>query len=221
MADVDDGFGTEPRRLNSKLVFAMVKSGVVGFIMVLFLSSVLYETSVNTPFAVLNGLTLLLMLVAMVIELKAAESRGAPMMTLIVRLGMLVTLLAAIGTYIIRFAHLGPFLDVAFLVSTASGNCYCACYVLVSLYNKHRQSSTFVARQVYTMAGATLLVGGISGFVFAVADVEDHVTRLGWEQWVCAVAGFIGGGLIGHANYFAQDESMIITFDGLEMDDDV
>merc|ERR1711916_137179 len=131
-----------------------------------------------------------------------------------------MTLIAAVGTYVIRFAHLGPFLDVSFLVATASGNCYCLCYVLVALYNKANAAS-LIARRVYTMAAASVLVGGATGFIFAIVDVEDHVRRLGWEQWVCAVVGFFGGALIGHANFHASDESMVITFEGLEMDDDV
>jgi hypothetical protein len=223
MADADtlETFEGSPRRLNGRLAGAMIKAGIVGFVLVLFLSSMLYETSTNGPFAVLNGIALGLMAVTMCVELANASAEAAPLMVVIVRIGVLVTALACIGTFIIRFAKLGPFFDVAFLVTTASGNCYALSYVLVSLYNKRANNATFVARQIYTMAAAAVIVGGTSGFVFAVADVEDHVRRLGWEQWICAVAGFFAGALIGHANYMAANESMIITFDGLEMDDDV
>jgi hypothetical protein len=219
--DTIDTFGSEPRRVNSVLAKSMVKSGAIGFGLVLFLSSVLYETSVNSTFAVLNGLALLLMAAAMTVDLGTASSDAAPLMTLIVRAGILLCLVAAMGTYVIRFAHLNPVPDTSFLISTAMGNCYALCYVMVSLYNRHMSNSTFIARQIYTMAAAAIIVGGITGFVFAVADVEDHVRRLGWEQWVCAIAGFFGGAFIGHANYHASDDSMVITFDGLEMDDDV
>ena len=213
-------FGDQPRRLNRQLVTAMVKSGIVGFVMVLLLTSVLYETSVNAWFAALNGIALMLMAAAMYGDLGSATANAAPMMGIVVRMGMVITIIAAFGTYIIRFAKLGAFLDLSFIVTTACGNCYCLCYVLVALYNK-RQQSQFVARQIYTMAAAAILVGGVSGFVFAAVDVEDHVRRLGWEQWVCAMVGFLGGAFIGHANYHATDESMVITFEGLEMDDDV
>ena len=119
--DTIDTFGSEPRRLNSALVKSMVKSGIVGFGLVLFLSSVLYETSVNSTFAVLNGLALLLMAAAMWADLGTASSDAAPMMTLIVRAGILVCLVAAVGTYVIRFSSIGPIPDTSFLVSTAIG----------------------------------------------------------------------------------------------------
>lgn len=218
--EIIDDFPSD-RGLNAKLVKSMIKTGVLGFVMVLFLSSVLYETSTNTPFAALNGLALLLMAAAMFAETNNATAEQAPLMLMVVRGGVLLTVVAAVGTYMVRFASLGPYIDVAFLVSTSCGNCYALSYVLVSIWNKYVRNSTFVARQIYMMAAATLLVGGVSGFVFAVVDVEDHVRRLGWEQWVCAATGFIAGALIGHANYFAVDESLSITFEGLEMDDDV
>lgn len=223
MVRESDDFLDDPtrRRFNGDLVKHMAVAGTFTFGLAIVLTSVLYETATNTAFAALNGVALLLLSLAIFFEHGGSEARAAPLMGVIVKLGGLVSAIAAFGTFVVRFAHVGPFIDVAFLVTVGIGNCFALLFVGIGLFNTYVSRSTFVARQIYAMAAAAVLVGGTSGFFFAAVDVEDHVRRLGWEQWVCASIGCVAGAAIGHANHFAVDESMSITFDGIPMSDDV
>ena len=98
----------------------------------------------------------------------------------------------------------------------AAGACYALCYAAVDMYNKGaRQGSSFCGRQIYTIAAVTILSGCCAGFVFGLVDVEEHRQRLQFEQWLSGALGLVAGALVGLANHFAEDESLMITFDPL------
>ena len=221
----DDDFDRAAGRsggFNQALLKHLLAGAAVGFVGVLVLTSVLYETATSSTFAVFNAIALFLIGCSMVVSHCQQEARGAPLMTVIVMGGAVVTFVAALGTCMVRFAKFGPIIDVVFLVSASGGNCYALSYVCVDVFNSAvLRRRSFYAKQLYLIAAAAVLVGTVAGLFFAAADVEDHVRRLGWEQWLCAGVGAVAGAGIGWANHNAVDRSMLISFDALPMDNDV
>ena len=214
-----DAEGPGGSSFHKRLLKHVVTAGGLGFLTTLVTTSILYEISTNTTLAVFFALLLILASMSVWLRHGRSTSAGAPMMVSVTRFGSALTAIAAIPALLIGVFRLSGLLGFSSLVILGIAVTFALAFAATDVFNSVR-NGVMIARQVYTIAGGAIIVGAAAGVVFALADVEEHVRRLGWEQWVCAAVGFLGGALMGHANYYAVDQSMLIAFDPIELSDD-
>ena len=213
----------------SGLIKSMAIAGWLGFVGSNAISSVLYMVSVHPVFAFAMGIVLGLMGVALYIkhtmqqQSTSSTTGTAPMMTLIARTGAIVTMLSAVATLLVHFkAPHNEVIQTVCIVILSCGTCYSFGLVMVDLTNRTLKGTRKVlAWQIYAVAAGSLMLGVTSAILFGLVDVEDHVRRYGYEQWIASAVGLVCGALIGRSSYYAVDESMLITFDPITMDDGV
>jgi hypothetical protein len=204
------------------LVVHMLITGGLGFGLSVTLSSVLYLVMTNAFFAIAFAVTLALTGLGLFVRSTLQMSPSAPFMNTVSRLGALAvcggSALVVIEHFMLK--DLGAYFHV-FFFSTASTACsYAITFIATDIYNGiWRDGGQLSAKQLYTACGLSLLLGSVCGFFFAIVDVEDHVTRFGFEQWLTALIGACCGCVVGYVNHHATDEAMMFTFEPLPMED--
>jgi uncharacterized membrane protein len=93
-------------------------------------------------------------------------------------------------------------------------------YAAVHIYNAiYRPLGSFVARQVYLVAGASVMVGAVTGVLYSLFGVDVNFRRFAYEEWIAAALCAVSGAAVGWGNATAVDDAMEITFDELPMED--
>lgn len=216
--DHHDGDG-----LSTKTVLAIMATGFVSTFFAIVIDSLLYMIAKKPLFAVLYTLTIFLAgggLFLRTNNISGNVAAGSHWMVHLLRIGSICTFLSGISVFVVAYTHFGSFVDIIFLVSVASGAAFALGFALCDFYNKFfRHGSEFHGRQVRVLALSTVLLGGVTGFLFASVDIEDHAARFSWELWMESIVGFLAGCIIGYVNHTSVDENLLITFDPLPMED--
>jgi hypothetical protein len=207
---------------DKSLLSHMATTGALGFALAVTLSSILYLVMTNSFFTVILSISLALTGVGLWIRSMLQVSAAAPLMNAVSRLGALAVCAASVLVLAEHYflKNLGSWFHVVFFSSASSACSYAIAFIATNAYNSiWRDGAQFSAKQMYTLSGLSLLLGCVCGFFFAIVDVEDHIKRFGYEQWLTAALGGICGMVVGYVNHFATDDSMMFTFDPLPMDD--
>lgn len=212
--------GTAPDGLSPRMLKQMVLGGVIAAFFSVAVDSILYMASVKKFFAIIYAVVI--SVCSFFLFVKASYiTGGTTSMKMVLRAGAIASAASSVSAIILPFTELSAGPNTVFLMSLGSGCAYALGFVSCDIYNKTaRQGSEFSARQVHVLALVTLALGAFTGFVFGVADVEHFPDRFGWQLWLEVFLGFCGGLVISYVNATAVDESMLITFDPLPMDDE-
>ena len=198
----------------------MLLTCILGFGLGIVLSSTLYLLVTNSFFAVLISVALICFGLLVLLTTQSNSSSHAPLMKIIVLSGAGATVVGGLCGLVLQFAR--PSLSFLLLwccACFAISSCFALLLTYTEFYNYWISQQMLVAQQVYSIAISSITIGAATSFLFLLVDVEDHVARFGYEQWVTAgISGAIGA-LIGFVNHNVKGDDMNITFDPLPMED--
>lgn len=207
-----------------KVLKHMTVAAAIGFGSAIVVSSILYLIATNRTFAILFSIAMVFAGIALAWKAQMQCTSSAAKTTLL-RLatgGAVITVASGVASLLLTFTEGKSSIVFVVLYSCCSiGALYALTFIATDVYNrKMRRDAELNAKQLYSIAGIAIVVGSWCGFFFNAVDVEQHVSRFGFEQWVSAAIGSCGGALIGYVNYYyATDDEFDVAFDPLPMDD--
>jgi hypothetical protein len=205
-----------------KLGKHIIAAAACGFGSAIVVSSILYLVATNQVFSMLFAVSMVLAGVTLGwrAKMQCTSNDTKSMLRLAVG-GAGITIMGGVASLLLTFTEGKSSVMFIILYACCSiGALYVLAFIATDVFNRSiRQGKELNAKQLYTIAGAAIVVGSWCGFFFNAVDVEQHVSRFGFEQWVSAAIAALGGVMVGYVNYHATDDALDVTFDPLPMDD--
>jgi hypothetical protein len=220
---LDDALSRQTSK--KKMMKHVFISSAIGFASAVIVSSILYLVATNRTYSLLfaGGMLFSGASLGWRAQMQCSSAEAKTALLRLAMAGAVITALGGIAAILLAFMEGKSSVAFLILYSCCSiGALYALAFIATDIFNRsvRENGAELNAKQLYSIAGIAILVGSGCGFFFNAVNVEQHVSRFGFEQWVSAAIGALGGALIGYVNFtFAHDGDFDVAFDPLPMED--